>query len=359
VSSFSIYILEKIAMKLEDFGWTSFFARSLASLDPGDSRLGRVFLSSRGIYSLYTEDGEVEAGLSGRFRREQTEWPVAGDWVLFRDRLIETVLPRRTRISRRQAGGKTVEQVLAANVDVVFLVCGLDRDFNLRRIERALVLVWESGAAPVIVLNKADLSPDPAEAVRATQAVASGAPVIAATALENAGVAAISLHMEGGQTAALLGSSGVGKSTLINALMGRDRQAVGEVRRSDSRGRHTTTQRELILLPQGWLIVDMPGLRELQLWSGEESLDRAFDEIAALAAQCRFRDCRHAGEPGCAVAAALEAETLDPNRFRNFTKMRREMEHLEREQDTLARLEEKRRWKRIHQQMKKMKDQRW
>jgi ribosome biogenesis GTPase len=178
--------------------------------------------------------------------------------------------------------------------------------------------------------------------------------VIATSGLVHEGIAGLSAHVTRGETAALIGSSGVGKSTLINALLGRERQRVQTVRDFDSHGRHTTTHRELILLPEGWLIMDMPGLRELQLWSGEEAVDRTFEEIGELAAQCRFRDCRHEGEPGCAVAAALAEETLDATRFHNFTKMRREVEHLEREQDTLARLEEKRKWKRIHQAMKKM-----
>lgn len=165
--------------------------------------------------------------------------------------------------------------------------------------------------------------------------------------------------MQPGQTAAMIGSSGVGKSTLINTLLGHERQRVDDVRETDSRGRHTTTHRELILLPEGWLIMDLPGLRELQLWAGEKGIDRTFEEIAALAAECHFRDCRHEGEPGCAVGQALADETLDPTRFRNFTKMRREVEHLEREQDTLARLEQKRQWKNIHKEMKKIYKQRW
>jgi ribosome biogenesis GTPase len=345
-------------MKLEDFGWTAFFQTALTRMDAADCRIGRVFLDSRGTYLLYTETGEVEAELSGGFRYADDSRPVAGDWVLFRERMVEALLPRRTRLSRKQVGGRTAEQVLAANVDVVFLVCGLDHNFNLRRIERGLVVAWESGATPVVVLNKSDLCADPAGAVLAARSVAAGVAVIAASAIERRGLEELSGSIGAGQTAAMIGSSGVGKSTLINALVGAERQRVREVREDDSRGRHTTTHRELILLPQGWLIMDMPGLRELQLWSGEDALDRTFDEIAALAAQCRFRDCRHAGEPGCAVAAALEEETLDATRFRSYAKLRREVEYLEREQDTLARLEQKRQWKRIHKAAKKMYKQR-
>lgn len=341
-------------MKLEDFGWTSFFARALDSVTSAGLEIGRVFLGSRGIYSLYTEAGELDAELSGRFRHSAAGWPAVGDWVLFRERLIEAVLPRRTRFARRQPGGKTVEQVLAANVDVVFLVCGLDHNFNLRRIERGLVLAHESGAEPVIVLNKSDLCRDRDAAMNAASAVAPGVRVIATSGLTCDGIAELKAGMRPGHTAAMIGSSGAGKSTLINALIGSERQRVRQVRDADSRGRHTTTHRELILLPDGWLIMDLPGLRELQLWSGEDAVERTFEEIGALAAQCRFRDCRHQGEPGCAVTAALENETLDPTRFRNYTKMRREVEYLEREQNTLARLEEKRRWKRIHQSMKKI-----
>jgi ribosome biogenesis GTPase / thiamine phosphate phosphatase len=346
-------------MQLEDFGWTPFFARALRSAAFTNQRIGRVFLGSRGIYSLYTETGEAEVELSGRFRHAEADWPVVGDWVLFHERIVDAVLPRRTCFSRKQPGEKIAEQVMAANIDVVFLVSGLDHNFNLRRIERGLVLAYESGAMPVIVLNKADLCADLGGAALAAQAVAPGVPVIAASGVERAGLAEISRVIEPGQTAAMIGSSGVGKSTLINALLGQDRQRVDDVRETDSRGRHTTTHRELIRLPEGWLIIDMPGLRELQLWAGEEGLDRTFEEISTLAAECRFRDCRHEGEPGCAVEQALADETLDPTRFRNFTKMRREVEHLEREQDMLARLEQKRRWKNIHKEMKKMYKQRW
>jgi ribosome biogenesis GTPase len=339
-------------MQLEEFGWTQSFESAFETYACDGCAAGRVFFSSRELFAVYTQAGEIDATLSGRLRHSSAAWPVVGDWVVLRDRSIDAVLPRRTRFSRKDPGRRTVEQVIAANIDVVFLVSGLDHNFNLRRIERSLVLAWESGAAPVIVLNKSDLREDAEDVVRAVKEAAPGAPVIAANALTAAGLPDFSRYVGRGQTAALIGSSGVGKSTIINRLLGDERQRVLEVREDDSRGRHTTTHRELILLPAGWLIMDQPGLRELQIWSGDEGIDRTFEDIGALAAGCRFRDCRHEGEPDCAVAAALADESLDPRRFQNFTKMRREIEYIEREQDTRARLEQKQKWKRIHQQMK-------
>ncbi len=320
--------------------------------------LARVAIAQRDIYYLYTEDGPAHAEPSGRlyYRTSgHSSLPVTGDWVAARivgpeQALVEAVLPRRTSLSRRAAGTRDEEQPLAANVDVVFLVCGLDGDFNLRRLERYLALVATSGASPVVVLNKADLCADLAGRIVETTAVARSAPVVAASTLDPHGLDALRRFLTPGATVALLGSSGVGKSTIANRLLGEERFRTAEVRMWDSRGRHTTVRRELTPLPLTGALIDTPGMRELQLWSGTESVDAVFDEITAIAEGCRFRDCTHSGEPGCAVAAALEGGQVDANRWASFQKLRAEAEWHEAMADPLAALERKRKWKAIHKQ---------
>ena len=331
-------------MSLEKFGWTSYFEGQLAR--PAEP--ARVVLADRELFVVWTESGEREATAGGRLRYEGDDWPVVGDWVaLEAGTRIASVLPRRTAFSRKEPGRATREQVIAANIDVLFIVAGLDGDFNLRRLERYLMVAWESGGRPVIVLNKADLCQDAAGVAAETEAL--GAPVAVISALDGSGVDALDAHIAAGETAALTGSSGVGKSTLLNRLLGSDEQRVQDVRASDSRGRHTTVRRELFLAPNGWLVIDTPGLRELQLWAGMKSVDLAFADIAELARQCRFRDCRHQGEPGCAVAES----GIDEARLASYAKLQREAAHLERQQDQRAAWEEKRRIKRIHRAMRK------
>ena len=330
-------------MSLEKFGWNSYFEGQLVR--PAEP--ARVVLADRELFVVWTESGEREATAGGRLRYEGDDWPVVGDWVaLEAGTRIASVLPRRTAFSRKEPGRATREQVITANIDVLFIVAGLDGDFNLRRLERYLMMAWESGARPVIVLNKADLRADAAGVAAETEAL--GAPVAVISALDGSGVSALDAHIAAGETAALTGSSGVGKSTLLNRLLRSDSQRVQEVRVSDSRGRHTTVRRELFLAPNGWLIIDTPGLRELQLWAGTESVHLAFADIAELARQCRFRDCRHQGEPGCAVA-----DSIDEARLASYAKLQREAAHLERQQDQRAAWEEKRRIKRIHRAMRK------
>jgi ribosome biogenesis GTPase len=280
---------------------------------------------------------------------------VTGDWVAARivgpeQALVEAVLPRGTCLSRRAAGSRDEEQPLAANVDVVFLVCGLDGDFNLRRLERYLALVATSGASPVIVLNKADLCADLAGRIAETAASARSVPVVAASTLDPHGLDALGRFLTPGATVALLGSSGVGKSTIANRLLGEERFRTAEVRMQDGRGRHTTARRELTPLPHTGALIDTPGMRELQLWAGPESVDAVFDDIAAIAENCRFRDCTHSGEPGCAVAAALDRGQVDTDRWASFQKLRAEAEWHEAMADPLAALERKRKWKAIHKQ---------
>jgi ribosome biogenesis GTPase len=246
--------------------------------------------------------------------------------------VIHGVLPRRTSISRKAAWLATEEQVLAANIDVVFLVAGLDGDLNLRRLERYLATVWNSGADPVVVLSKADLCDDVAGAVAAVEAIAAGVPIHVASGLTGEGVDGLRAYTTRNRTVALLGSSGVGKSTLINHLRGEDVQAVAAVR-SDGRGRHTTTTRELVRLPGGGLLLDTPGMRELQLWDVEEGFDTTFADIEELAGRCRFSDCGHNGEPGCAVEEALGNGTLDAQRYGSYRKLQRELHALAVRQD--------------------------
>lgn len=292
------------------------------------------------MLEIVTDEGSAAVAATGA---------TVGDWVVLRTdgQRVLAVLPRQSQISRRAPGGATEEQVLAANLDVAILVMGLDGDFNLRRLERFLVVVRESGARALVLLNKADLCADLAARMEATRATAGNTPVLAASALYDDLGAILAPHLRAGESAALLGSSGAGKSTILNRLLQQERQQTAAVREHDSRGRHTTTARQLILCPQGWLLFDLPGLREVQLWAGRESLEAAFDEIAELARQCRFRDCRHQGEPGCAVAGQVT-----PERLQSYLRLGRELESLEARQGGLAAQNTKRRWKQIHKSMR-------
>jgi ribosome biogenesis GTPase len=289
---------------------------------------------------LQGEAGPIDAVLGGSLRHHAegaAELPTVGDWVVATrpsadgPAVVEAVLPRRSKISRKVPGRRAVEQVLAANVDVAFLMMGLDQDFNLRRLERFLAMVEESGARPVVLLNKADVADDVERLRGATEDVAPDVAVHAISA--RAGdIADVERHLASGVTAVLLGSSGVGKSTLVNRLLGSEAFATGEIRARDGRGQHTTTHRELVRLPGGGLLIDGPGIREVQLWS-DEGLEDAFPDVEALASDCRFRDCRHEGEPGCAVEAAAARGDLDPARLASFRVLQRETAALARRRD--------------------------
>jgi ribosome biogenesis GTPase / thiamine phosphate phosphatase len=327
--------------ELEALGWSADFEQSFAPY-AGDGHLpARVAVQHRGAYVVCTETGDLQAELSGRLRHEAEDGglPVAGDWVVIRPHedgsgaVVHAVLPRRTAISRKAAWLATEEQVLGANVDVVFLVAGLDGDLNLRRLERYLTTVWNSGAEPVVVLSKADLCPDLEEALISVSGVAIGVPIHAVSGLTGEGVDELRPYLGENRTVALLGSSGVGKSTLINCLRGEEIQAVGPVRKGDGRGRHTTTARELVRLPGGGLLLDTPGMRELQLWAAEEGLETTFGDVEALTAQCRFNDCSHEREPGCAVRSALANGSLDRARYAGYRKLQRELHALAVRQD--------------------------
>ena len=334
-------------MSLMDAGW----ARYAPETTP-DNLTGRVALVHRDRFVVWTDDGEVTATASGHLRHSDEEQPCVGDWVTLREGcVISAVLPRRTKLSRKEPGRRACEQVLAANMDVLFVVSGLDGDYNPRRLERYLVLAHESGARPVVLLNKADLRGDLEDVVRLTERRAPGVPVIALSALKEWGLDSIRSQIGVGETAALIGSSGVGKSAIVNALLGESRQRTSAVRESDSKGMHTTTHRELIRMPRDWLLMDLPGVRELQLWGDglEEGLGDAFAEIAELAEGCRFRDCSHEGEPGCAVREG----GLDPLRLQNYFKLKKEVRFLERQADARLARETKQKWKAIEKEVRR------
>ena len=285
-------------MNLEVLGWNSVFSKSYKSHSQEGYTVGRVALEHKNTYILYTEQGELSAEVSGKLRYQATErqdFPAVGDWVVISVReaqktaTIHAVLPRKSKFSRKTVGTKTEEQIIATNVDTVFLISGLDGDFNLRRIERYLILVWKSGANPVIILNKADLCEDVEQRREAVKEIALGVPIIILSAVNNQGLDALIPYLTQGQTVALLGSSGVGKSTITNQLAGKAIQSVQAVRQGDDRGKHTTTHRELIILPSGGLLMDTPGMREIQIWTGDEGLQETFADIKSLERQSSKR----------------------------------------------------------------------
>jgi ribosome biogenesis GTPase len=351
-------------MDLTELGWNGFFEAFFNELDGRDVIPARVAVQHRDVYTVFSEAGEITARISGKIRYEATskaDYPAVGDWVAVSptgdggNAVIRATLPRRTYFSRKailaggtaRSGGKTEEQVIASNVDVVFLVTGLDGDYSIRRIERYLALAWESGASPVVVLNKTDVCEDLKAQVDEVEQAMSLVPVYATSAKTGEGMNSVRSLLAEGKTGVLLGSSGVGKSTIINHFLGREVLAVKSVREYDSRGRHTTTKREMVLLPGGGIVIDTPGMREIALWTDQQGVNRAFDDIEQLAECCRFRDCRHRSEPGCAVRDALEDGSLDPSRYKNYLKLKREAAFVESRQTRKARIEEKARGKRI------------
>ena len=337
-------------MSLDALGVT---AEVLSSFQPYAAEgclLGRIAVSIRDEYRVLTAAGEVRAEPTGALlyaAESAADLPAVGDWVAMRSAgddyaVVRAVLPRTTRIARRAAGSENDQQLMAANVDTVLIVCGLDHDFNPRRLERYATIVHSSGAEGVVVLSKADLCSDVEGCIGQAAAAVRGLPIVAISSVEAGGLRTLDPYIQPRKTFAMVGSSGAGKSTLLNRLLDHERQKTAAVRESDSRGRHTTTHRELIVLPSGAILIDTPGMREVGLWAGEESVNQTFDEIADAAARCRFRDCTHTGEEGCAVAGAIDAARLE-----SYFKLQREARRVELMGSMTPAAFEKQRWKSV------------
>lgn len=345
-----------MTVDLSNLGWSEFFDVHFQPYRAEGLEAARVVLEYNHLYRVLSPQGELLADVAGRLRHEaatRSDLPAVGDWVVIEPRgdeakaTIQSVLPRKSKFVRKAAGTRTEGQIVGANIDTVFLVTSLNQDFNLRRIERYLIVARESGASPVVVLSKADLCEEVEERLAEIQTVAAGVPIHSISVVNHDGLDELASYFRHGQTVALLGSSGVGKSTLINHLLGSDVQKVRGIREHDGRGQHTTTHRELILLPQGGLVLDTPGMRELHLWDGEQSLQLAFDDIEALVRSCRFSDCQHRDEPGCAIQEALAEGTIETARYQSYEKLQKELLHVARKQDINAQITEKKRWKKL------------
>lgn len=348
-------------INLNSLGWNNFFNDSFKNFDKERYTRGRISAENKTNYLVFTESGEIIGEVSGRYLFEterQSDLPKVGDWVvitLFNNNelaVIHQTLPRRTKLSRKSTDKKIDEQIIAANVDLAFIVQSLDDNFNINRLERYLSVVYQGGVKPVVVLNKTDLCNDVEEKVNLVKERTGIENLISVSALNRYGLDEIIKLIEPGLTIVFIGSSGVGKSTLINALLGYDRFATNEVREQDSRGKHTTTRREMVLLPSGGILIDTPGMRELGLWNAAEGLSQTFSEFSEFAEQCKYADCTHVHEAGCAVLDALSRGEISKQRYENYIKLLKEMKYLESKQNISAQIEEKRKWKSIHKELK-------
>ncbi|CAN5452099.1 ribosome small subunit-dependent GTPase A [soil metagenome] len=352
-------------MDLVKLGWNSFFEKSFDELGSEQYYKARVAVQNRNNYSLFTESGEITGEISGKFRFQiendfegKTDIPAVGDWVYFKRvnnenrGIIDGVLKRKNKFSRKEAGEKTKEQVVAANVDVIFLMNSLNLDLNLRRIERYLTLILESDIKPVILLSKSDLSDNPEEAIENVRSIAMGFDVFSLSVKTGDGVDKLMSYFDGNKTIAMLGSSGVGKSSLINHLAGSELFITNDLSTYRDKGKHTTTFRELVMLESGGCIIDTPGMRELQLWEGSEGLNEAFDDIEELALKCKFSDCKHQNEPGCAIREAIENGTLETKRLVSYKKLQNEIKFFAAKLDKKKAEEEKKVRKKITKDQK-------
>ena len=349
-------------MSLEDWGWDDRWAAAFTAAPGRELLPARVFLEQRGLFGVVTTEGERSARVLGSLRHktvDPADLPAVGDWIGVervsgeKTLTVRHVLKRRTKLSRKAAGEALEEQVIAANLDAVFVITALNQDFNARRLERFMAVCRESGADPVILLNKLDACADPAPYLEEARAVASGAPVVALSAVTGAGTDELAEWIKPRHTIGFVGSSGVGKSTLVNRLLGTDHIRTFATRASDERGRHTTTHRQMFALPGGGILLDTPGMREMQFWDADQGLAKAFDEIDGLASACRFRNCGHDSEPGCAVKSGLETGAVTLERLESWRKLRRELKARAARVDPSAAAAEKRRVRAVNKAIKK------
>lgn len=343
-------------MNLQQLGFTNFFESQLQNIQTEKSTkiVGRITLEHKHSYRVLTEQGEWLASVSGNFAYNafsRKDYPAVGDFVLVEQMpgeeraIIHHLFDRKSKFTRKMAGQEIDEQIVAANVDIVFLVMSLNADFNIRRLERYIIAAWDSGAKPVIVLTKSDLCEDVSAFVEEVETIAFGVEVIAVSAVTNEGIEQLQQMLTEGVTAALIGSSGAGKSTLTNVLHSTEKMKVSGIREDDAKGRHTTTHRELVMLPTGACLIDTPGMRELQLWDQGDSLSASFSDIEELSENCRFRDCTHKKEPHCAIRTAIDEGTLEEARLRSYFKLQKELAYIEKKANTEALLAEKRKYK--------------
>ncbi|MGE7022083.1 ribosome small subunit-dependent GTPase A [Solibacillus cecembensis] len=351
-------------MNLQQLGFTPFFEQQLEQLTVKNTIPARVLLEHKHSYRVLTEQGEWLATVSGSYAYQafsRVDYPAVGDFVLVEQMpgeekaIIHHLLERKSKFSRKMAGLEIDEQIVASNIDLVLLVMSINADFNIRRLERYLVAAWNSGATPVVVLTKTDLCDDVEPYIREVEQVAFGVEIIALSAVTGEGLDALRAMLTEGKTAALLGSSGAGKSTLTNALLATEQMKVSDIREDDAKGRHTTTHRELVVLPTGACLIDTPGMRELQLWDQGDSIQASFSDIEELAQNCRYRDCTHKNEPHCAVLQAINEGNLEESRLKNYFKLQKEAAYIEKKTNVAAQLTEKRKWKQISKGLKKQK----
>lgn len=351
-------------MELKNLGFDAFFQKHLQECKFENLSIGRICAEYKENYKLFSESGELNAIISSKFRNEcraSEDFPAVGDWVLFdfmqgeNKAIIRQVFPRKSKFSRKVAGEQTQEQIIASNVDFAFIVCALNYDFNLRRIERYLSLIWQSGATPVVILTKADLCSNVQDKISEVENIAFGVDVHSISNISAEGIEVLERYFANYKTVVLLGSSGVGKSSLINNLANEDVMKVNVLRNGIDKGRHTTTHKQMLILQNGGLIIDTPGIRELQLWDADDGISQTFSDIEEIAKSCKFGNCTHSNEPDCAVKKAIEEGLLDRNRFENYQKVQKEQVYLTSRQSQSAAKVERDKWKSIHKQIKYLK----